>query len=774
MKRQPLSRCAPVFLALVAACLLSAALALPTLARAESCANEQVRERQGDVGLPDCRAWEMVSPLEKNGGDIAGIDVFSGGGVAQAAADGNGVTYVSAASFADPRGAPLASQYLSAREAGGWGTENITTPLLASTYFGGGQGAPYKSFSSDLSSGVLTNDEQTGAVENPPIPGAPAGYKNLYLRDSATGGLRPLLTSVPEEAAETFRFGFQGATPDLEQVVVGSHAALTPGATNGGARNNLYEWGAGGLYVVSEPPNPVTPGETLAGARLGSGVEGDPNFNPGHTISSDGSRVFWTSGSTGGTLFVREGIGSAQARTVQIDKPEAGVAEPPHVSIFRTATPDGSRAFFTSTEPLTSSGREGSDLYDYDVDTGVLSDLTPDVRTEDPLGADVLGVMGTSEDGSYVYFVANGVLGDGAARGATLGNCSEGESEPGAGCNMYVWHDGVTSFLARLSGDDESGNGGLGVAHDWAASLSRQTTRVSADGRRLVFMSDLSLTGYANSGPSCVPVFSGEGAVTGYGPGRCQEVYAYGVGSGVQCVSCNASGVVPAGPSSIPGGTNFKGLTAAYQSRVLSADGSRVFFDSDDALVSADTNNHQDVYEWEQPGAGSCSSSGAAYSVSDGGCVSLISSGQDSEGSTFIDAGEDGDDVFFITRAQLTRGDSDDLIDLYDARAPHVPGETVAFEQGSVSPLCEGERCKPPASAAPVFATPASSTFVGAGNTTPAGTPVAVKARAKPLTRAQELAVALKLCGKDRSKRRRAKCRAQARKKYAPAKKVSK
>ena len=50
--------------------------------------------------------------------------------------------------------------------------------------------------------------------------------------------------------------------------------------------------------------------------------------------------------------------------------------------------------------------------------------------------------LGESEDGSYVYFAANGVL----APGAQHGDCEPGHAE--ADCNLYVWHDGSTKLVA--------------------------------------------------------------------------------------------------------------------------------------------------------------------------------------------------------------------------------------------------------------------------------------------------------------------------------------
>ncbi len=84
--------------------------------------------------------------------------------------------------------------------------------------------------------------------------------------------------------------------------------------------------------------------------------------------------------------------------------------------------------------------------------------------------------------------------------------------------------------------------------------------------------------------------------------------------------------------------------------RNLSADGQRVFFETAQGLVDADTNGKADVYMWSD------------------GELSLISTGKSGEESEFIDASTSGDDVFFTTREQLVGVDVDDQVDVYDAR----------------------------------------------------------------------------------------------------------
>jgi hypothetical protein len=144
---------------------------------------------------------------------------------------------------------------------------------------------------------------------------------------------------------------------------------------------------------------------------------------------------------------------------------------------------------------------------------------------------------------------------------------------------------------------------------------------------------------------------------------------------------------------------------------VLSPNGDRLFFESFEALVPSDTNGATDVYEWEHSsGKAQCEEVGApVYVESAGGCISLISSGKSPEDSEFIDASQDGRDVFFITFSTLLEEDSG-LADLYDARA----GGGFAPKAGP-RPACEGEACQTPP-APPNDPTPGSSSFGGAGN----------------------------------------------------------
>jgi hypothetical protein len=341
--------------------------------------------------------------------------------------------------------------------------------------------------------------------------------------------------------------------------------------------------------------------------------------------------------------------------------------------------------FFTSSAELTEDAYTGpadnaANLYEYDLENGKLNDLTVD--TADTDGAAVQGVVQISEDGSYVYFVAHGDL----AKGAVAGEA-----------NLYVSHEGgAPTFIAVLAQGGGVGEGNDG--QDWTDGFQTDTSAASADGTRLAFVSERSLTGYDNElAENGVETCSRRG-----GNSTCSEVYLYDASTGsLTCVSCNPSGARPIGPSSLgEGGNSYEGERDAdveHRRRNLSEDDSRLFFQSYDALVPHDSNGRQDVYEYED---------GHVYPISD-------VAGDNN--SYFLDASADGSDVFFATADQLVTQDKDESIDVYDAR---MGGGFPAL--ALVPPCDNGDSCKPPPTSQPgVFGAPASATFSGSGNIPP-------------------------------------------------------
>ena len=556
-------------------------------------------------GLPDGRVYEMVSPPEKDGGEMYPPNAKFGSceqckpgeGAAvepmQSAPNGDAIVY-EGNPFAATGDAVNENEYKSSRTATGWQTEDLT-PANARP------GPSYVGFSTDLSRGLLP----WGEGGYPQLsPEAPAGYENAYLRE-ADGAMRPLLTATPPGSVSGFKFEYAGASPDFSHVLFEANYALTgatpfapPAQESAPGKFNLYEWVGGQLRLVN-----VLPGNTTAApdAVLGGKADALATAEGTGAVSADGSRVFWTDRETGQS-YVRENGES----TVEIPDPNR----------FLVASSDGMKVLLND---------------------GLIFDLSGETPVESANLTNGLegfkGILGASSDLSRVYFVDSEPLtgGEQNARGAT--------AQPG-GDNLYLYDQGSgsTRYIATLEPEDNHTDTNF-LAGDWQPSVNHRLGHVTPDGRYAAFMSHVSLTGYENHGKF--------------------EVFEYDANSGtLSCASCNPTGTPPLGESRLP---LLEPLVSRFlQPKELSDDG-RVFFDSQDTLSPYDGNGSvEDVYEYEPAGVGTCTRTG--------GCVFLISSGHSPSDSNFVAASESGDDVFFITRDRLSPSDQDELYDLYDAR----------------------------------------------------------------------------------------------------------
>ena len=726
------------------------------------------------LALPDDRAWEMVSPPQKEGAKLGAIDE----GILQASVDGD--AFVDKAS--SPTEAMLAGSdndvdIFFGRGSSGWVSRTITPAHDAPTGPSVGNGQEYRFFSRDLSAGAVqpfgsftalspqatesTSYLHTDYVDGDPGQLCTTGCFTPFV-SAANVPVNTVFGEEPNGTCEHFECGpyFLGASPDLSHVLLRSSVAdLTTTATEGSG--GLYEWSGGKLEFV----NLLPPGETNEhGGPVGFPTfSGAPNKVSRHMLSNDGSHVIWlgyTLQNHANHLYVRD---MANRETTRVDLPNAGVVagEGNSEALYMTASSDASRIFFLDVERLTADSTtketfpEEPDLYEYNFSAPAgsrLTDLTTDSRAGESAG--VKQVIGASEDGSYIYFAASGAL----APGAQAGHCGFGESGETPLCNLYVRHAGTTTFIAGLSAEDYP---------DWAA-LYNMPARVSPNGRWLAFMSNRDLTGYDT-----------RDARSGHPD---EEVYLYDAAANkLTCASCNPTGARPAGlefghgneqeifnantwiAASVPPWTRFDLNEVNYQSRYLS-DSGRLLFNSHEGLAPQDVNGIQDVYEWEPAGIGDCTASQATFSERSGGCVAPISSGTSNEESTFLDASEGGGNVFFLTTAKLMSQDFDNAADIYDARECAGASTCFAPRPAQPPPCSTGDSCKPAPSPQPeLFGSPASATFAGVGNVTAPTSKATLQP--KGLTRAQRLSRALKACHRKRGMRRRG-CERKARSRY--------
>jgi hypothetical protein len=689
------------------------------------------------AGLPDHRVYEAVSlPTDTDDGEVyvpgtghelAGVHQTVETYPVRASADGDAVTYVvepPPTGGSGSTGNGGGNQYLATRGAGSWLPTDIMAPKVQTL------ARVYEGFSSDLSLGFLEEFEQRLT------PDAPANCGVLYSYDTSDSAYHAVFTST-ETPGDCGEPRFAGVSADDKSALFESEARLTPEAVEGNATQgertfNLYDSVAGHVHLVNVlPDGKPDVNATFGGVSTeheGASPDGEEVLQRlSEVVSSDGSRVVWTDRNSG-DLYVRESPADPAARTVLV----AVGGE------YMGASADGSRIFYT----------KGGDLFIYDVNTETARDLTS-------RGA-VLGVLGNGADGAHVYFAAEGVL---AANENT-----NGETPTAGQPNLYVGGTGETRFIATLSPEDNTMVGaspfnGEPFWGDWRGDLLKRTAEVTPDGQHVVFTSRRSLTGYDNNG-GCT---NEEREATG-----CPEIFTYEASSQkLSCASCNPTGAPPTAATTqvglpvYPGGnggaflpTPTHGASGTYQIRTISDDGSRVFFDTAEPLAPQDTNNVQDVYEWERAGGGTCEDAK--------GCVYLLSGTVSGEEAYLVDASASGNDVFFTTRGKLVPQDRNEQVDLYDAR---VDG---GFPETSVS--CTGTGCQGVPPAPPSFATPSTVTFSGTGNF-PAQL---VKAKTAAQVRAEKLAKALKACRAIHAKHRRALCQARARKRYGAHHKATK
>ncbi len=671
----------------------------------------------GTEGLPDDRAYEMVSPAQKNSAEVA-VPGNAGGfteprtiRIQAGATSGEAVTYTSWTSFGDAEGAPATNQYLSKRSEGGWETENISPfGFLLNAI-----APPFTGFTPDLRFGAMKMNEPALT------PDCAEGSANLYLRDNE-GGTLSCLTPTPNSPSSENCFTFAGASEDGSRAFFASNVPYAGAPAGEGW--SLYEWStAEGLRAASVLPGesePVAPSErTVFGTPVIGGLSA--NCQTGlstmrHVVSADGSRAIWTYAGdeykvdkkdkepcepaqleaeceiVEEPLLVRVG----GSETIQLDKVQSGGGKPGN-GVFWAASADGSVIYFTDENRLISGSKSEPgepDLYRYEF--GKAAPLTN--LTKGSMPGDVQGVVGASEDGSHVYFVAA------AALSGEEENDAGQKAKEGAN-NLYLHHEGKTSFIATLGSEDFT---------VWSEQPQSLYARVSPDGRHLAFLSfeAKALVGYDNT--------LAEETITGgqhcdwdpvdkkfTGSPLCAQAFVYDAEANeLTCASCNPSGSRPLGPTLLPGWTNV------YEGpRYLSEDGSRVFFETYDALLPSDQNLKRDVYQFELAGKGTCSSESPSFDPVSGGCHSIISGGKSTDESYLVDASANGRDVFFSTRRSLVGWDTNEDYDVYDAR------EGGGFpEPPPPSPICEGEGCLSPVPTPPSTSSPATPRWQGPGN----------------------------------------------------------
>lgn len=460
-------------LAFCAGASLAGLLCFASAPAAASCPNEALRAGASSE-LPDCRAYELVTPADAglrptaaNFNEILGA--FSSQLISPDPAHGSVIFQTVGGALSGSEGTGNTDRYQAVRGPAGWST-HLIGPTAAQTE----QPVP----------GGITPDHgfyflTQGSSSAP-------DYGSLNIGESAGRGA--VYLHLPDGSFELVGIGRLGEAPFVEPDYIapgGSHVIFRSGTQAGSPAIKLEpqapEDGISAIYdrtpggptrVVSLLPGEVTPSTE-------SSFEGS---------SADGSVI----------LFANEGTLYARVDGTQTYLVTGGEWTPAGVSA------NGSRVFYA---------KEGN-LFVFDTETQLTTPITTSSDAQ---------FVNVSADGSHVYFVSPSQL------APPLG--SAGAS------NLYLWDAGdeQVRFVAALAESDVSGPMSLTNWTSEAATPSMSSThgpandpsRSTPDGTKLVFQSRAQLTSFDNAGYSEVYRYE-EGSeplvcVSCVGPGPAQS-----------------------------------------------------------------------------------------------------------------------------------------------------------------------------------------------------------------------------------------------------------
>jgi hypothetical protein len=505
-----------------------------------------------EPGLPDGRAYELVTSVDKLGGTIGQEGKLgSGSGVSF---DGQHVIYTSDNAFGNPPNG-LAGEYEATRTAGGWTTTPATLPPGTDHPSVGNVPPALNGVTPDFS--TLFFD--VGNAIDPNDQNSSEDVYAFHVPDRSTTWVSQNGTVATAHVASIY----VGSSADANHVLFDTPQQLTADDSGQVAGQALYDRTGGRTVLVgvnSDGSLTSACGATAGDVRVGFGGTLEHILpERSNAVSSDGSRIFFESpdpqgsgdpscsAAQGGTqpveLYVR--VNASTTTEISLSQKTGAVGTPAaHGATFQGATRDGSTVFFASQDQLTDDPAAASGgLYRYDLGAGVLTLIAPSVQ--EPL-ADSIGDPMISSDASHVYFTGS-VPGNGPA-----------------GNNLYVWSSGQISFISPAPAPQTHGPSG-------------PEARLSGDGLTLTFTAANNLTGFDSEG--------------------FYEVYVYHAATGtLSCVSCDPNEGRPAGNATFFGDGSFP---SSLVSQNVSNDGGRVFFASPDRLLPQATNGLYNVYEYE-------------------------------------------------------------------------------------------------------------------------------------------------------------------------------
>jgi hypothetical protein len=676
-------------------CLLAlTAIAAPgTAAAAETCPNAKYRTGPS-LFLPECRAYEMVTPPGKT--NVLKL-LVGPTNIAKVTEDGEKILYVTASGPLDgdpSSGIPALER--AHRTPTGWQTERAAPPILAP--FGETlTGVPrWVIPSSNLdkiffsASGVYNaNQVFTGRANFNGSVHLSDGVTDAWVSEPTWSGSLPA-DGTPEDIWT--RFVPVGGSSDFGIVYLNTFATLTPeDATSGRPALQsmaVYKYENGQLSNAGVlPDGSISPGGSVSAERIGQGVQGSPNSADNdstldHPVSRDGKSLLFVSpdpvraqadpslpkpqlymaidGKPSILISAPEGVDEPIAGTAGVAATSNRMNGPATSAAFAVATPDHSVVLFSTKDALTAAaegvGPEVFKTYRYETTTGALTYL-PDLdrtRVAPTLVSEHGMVVELSESGNSMLYMTEGGL-------------------------LRLWREGKPTLTVSEGMSESVTPGGSYIT----------TAQFSDDEQVIALNSTGPLRGDPDHTPgTAVPI------------AWRSQVYRYTVAdNGLECISCKPGGSLTGAVLSLWGPVNGYSSTGAlpvgaWATRSMTGDGSTIYFTTATPLVEADHNTVDDVYQWH------------------GGQLLLFSSGATGAfASTLLETTRNGRDVFIVSAERLSPSDTDELNDIYDVR---VDGG-IDPPQPPDAP-CTADECQGSPTPAPGAPSMGSASVSGRGN----------------------------------------------------------
>jgi hypothetical protein len=518
------------------------------------------------------RAYEQVTPVDKEGAQVINEFGF------QTAADGDAIAVVTTSATPDAPGNKMRSHYVARRGETDWlDWQNAEAPQNVAGTLGESSVA---AISPDFEHALVISNRELA-------PGGITGGGNLYVSDLRTGtytfvagapGNTAFAQLVNIQANERI---YMAGAPDFSWLLFWAEPSFLPEASQAG----VYFWSrTEGLRLESVYPDGSIPGPYQTQLPGGYQLTFPSSSEDGKVVAFAAGPVYRRVDGKSKPISVSQVVG---------DSPE------PYPGKLLGVSENGRFVFFSSSFRLTEDAPDspGSDYYGYryDAQTGKSTFVNQ-------VGNEGVGLLGMSRDGTTAYF----------------------ETQEG----VKVWRNGDARPVTSDHPTSEPGEP-EGYAKKYY---------VTQNGR----------------------FFNWENAVG--------EAKLYDADTEeVVCVSCLPDGS-PGGPAHFMANVRSIGNRSPQS---VTNEGT-MFFDTPNRLVAADHNGVRDVYEYRD------------------GHLALISPADAELPAAFIDASEDGSNVFFETSQSLVTQDQDQTTDVYAAR---VGGGFPSQSEIKTAASCVGAEC---------------------------------------------------------------------------------